>query len=255
MLRKLVFIFFFVSLSVGTYLHTYTLKATYHSVSLGKGRNKLRLAHISDLHTQGLDSLERQMHKVLSEEKPDLIVLTGDIATPQGDSSGYQAVLHGPKAPMGIYFVPGNWEYWKPIQDQKTLLQQNHIMDLTNRVHQINDAIWLVGFDDSEEGHPKLDILESIPTNAVKIGLFHSPQFFDKIAGKIPLNFAGHSHGGQIRLPFLKPSWTPQGTGPYDQGWFEKAGSKLFVSRGIGTSVVPIRLNCAPELAIIDITY
>lgn len=86
------------------------------------------------------------------------------------------------------------------------------------------------------------------------IGLFHSPASFDSVAGSWPLALAGHTHGGQIRLPFVKPLWLPEGSGSYVAGWYEGKGSKLYVSRGVGTAMLPLRFLCRPELALITIS-
>lgn len=213
------------------------------------------MAHVSDLHTKGAGSLEQQVFEILKKEKPDLIFITGDLATPSGTLEGYKVVIGELKAPKGVYFVQGNWEYWEPIPGLEELFHEFGIIDLTNHAEKLDEDLWLVGFDDSEEGNPQLEILKGLPENSVKIGLFHSPQFFDKTNRSIHLNFAGHAHGGQIRLPFIGPLWVPKGTGQYDQGWFKKNHSHLFVSRGIGTSILPMRFNCSPELAIVDLSY
>jgi predicted MPP superfamily phosphohydrolase len=256
-MKKKSVIFFLVIISIFgmIYLHTNTLKVTHHQISLGKGNKKLRLGHITDLHTKGMHYLEEQLITALKHENPDIIVITGDLANPNGTEEGYVAILKELKAKKGIYLVQGNWEYWENIPNLKSILEINNIKNLTNQTKQIDQDLWLVGFDDSEEGSPDLNIINSVPKSAMKIALFHSPAFFDKISDLFQLNFAGHSHGGQIRIPFLGPLWLPQGTGNYGMGWYEKEKSKLYVSRGIGTSILPIRFNCSPELAIIDINY
>lgn len=256
MSKKLVILFLVLfTFAGGIYFHTNTLEVTHHQTTMGTGNKKLKIAHITDLHSSDFGRLEEQVYYALAEEKPDIIVITGDLATPSGTLAGYKKIIKDFKAPKGVYFVQGNWEYWEPISDLKGLLKETGIIDLTNRAHQLDHNLWLVGFDDSEEGTPQLEILKSLPTKAMKIGLFHSPLFFEKIAGLIELNLTGHSHGGQIRIPFMSPLWVPNGTGQYDQGWFEKNTSRLFVSRGIGTSILPIRINCSPELAIIEVRY
>ncbi len=73
------------------------------------------------------------------------------------------------------------------------------------------------------------------------------------VAGKYDLAFAGHTHGGQVRLPLVGPLWLPPGSGRFVEGWYEEAGTKMYVSRGVGTSVLPVRLLCAPEIAIFDL--
>lgn len=256
MSKKWILFFLLITLVAGAlYLHTNTLALTYHEIVLNKGSKKLRLAHVTDLHTKGMGRLEKQLIKALIKEKPDVIVITGDLSTPSGTIEGYESVLKEFHAPGGVYFVQGNWEYWEPISELGELLDRNNIKNLTNLSHQIKLDLWIVGFDDSEEGQPAIKILDAIPKSTVKIGLFHSPAFFEEIAGLTDLNLAGHSHGGQFRIPFFGHFWVPEGTGKFDQGWFKKNRSKLFVSRGIGTSLVPIRFNCSPELAIIDIKY
>lgn len=235
--------------------HTNTLVTTHHSKKLAQGHRKIKIAHVTDLHSGKIGRLEKQLFYVLVEEKPDVIFITGDLATPNGDIEEYKKLLKKFKAPKGVYFVYGNWEYWEPIKGLDQLLLDANILNLTNKTKKLDENLWLVGFDDSETGSPNLEILSEIPSNTLKLALFHSPQFFESLTGKINIGFAGHGHGGQIRIPFLNALWVPAGTGKFTEGWFEKAGSHLFVSRGIGTSILPIRFNCSPELAIITIEY
>lgn len=253
--KWIIFFLVITSAAAGIYYHTNTLEVSHHKVVMNNGTRKLRVAHISDLHTNGMGSLERQLVNVLGNKKPDIIVITGDLATPSGTIEGYESVLKELKAPKGVFFVRGNWEFWEPIYELEKIFRRTHITNLTNKSYQIGPDLWITGFDDSEEGDPEINIINKIPKSAFKIGIFHSPAFFEKIAGKTSLNLAGHSHGGQFRFPYVGHLWVPEGTGNFVEGWFEKNQSKLFVSRGIGTSVLPIRVNCSPELAIIDIMY
>jgi predicted MPP superfamily phosphohydrolase len=78
---------------------------------------------------------------------------------------------------------------------------------------------------------------------------------FESIGHKTDLAFAGHSHGGQIRLPFIGALWTPEGTGKYDAGWFQEGKAKMYVSRGLGNLILPIRFNCKPEISFIRVSY
>ncbi len=116
-------------------------------------------------------------------------------------------------------------------------------------------GIVLVGLDDELEGSPQISSYEGVPAEAKVISIFHSPELINSIKSRTNLAFAGHSHGGQISIPLVGSLWLPNGTGNYDQGRFEKGTSKMYVSRGIGTSILPIRVNCSPELAIIGISY
>ena len=252
--KKIIFFILLIVIPVGIYYHTNTLMTTHYQLKLSESKRTLKIAHISDLHSHHFGELEKQLIASLKKEKPDLIVITGDLTTPKRDRD-YSYLLRNLHAPLGVYFILGNWEYWAPINHLDELLANAHITNLTNKFQKISEDLWLVGFDDSREGNPDLKVMNTIPSTSFKIGLFHSPQFFDKIAGKINLGLAGHSHGGQLRIPFIGEIWTPEGTGPYVQGWYYQKNSHLFVSRGIGTSVLPVRFNCSPELAMIHIVY
>ena len=238
-----------------TCFEPYQLENSFHEVTIGKSGKNLLVAHVTDLHTEGLGKLERKMMESIRSNKPDVIVITGDIATPGGTAKGYEDVLSQLRAPFGVYFIQGNWEYWEPIKELSHILQKTSIIDLTNKHAQIKDELWLVGLDDELAGTPDLDVYEKVPKGKKILSIFHSPAFFSAINNKSDLAFAGHSHGGQIRLPFLGSIWTPEGTGKYDAGWFHGGRAKMYVSRGLGTSILPIRFNCKPEIAFIKVNY
>ncbi|MDF2694106.1 MAG: metallophosphoesterase, partial [Labilithrix sp.] len=117
--------------------------------------------------------------------------------------------------------------------------------------------VWLAGLDDPMSGAPHLAAaLEGAPSGATKIALFHSPELFDGIAPSIDLALAGHTHGGQVRIPLLGALWLPPGSGRFVAGWYDapEGAARLYVSRGIGTSQLNVRLFCRPELAIVTLT-
>lgn len=230
------------------------LEISFHSRVYNTGKNSIKIAQITDLHTEGVGTIEKKLLATLKKEKPDLIVITGDIATPNGTISGYRDVLTQIKAPLGVYFVNGNWEYWSPIKKIKSLLKENNIEYLNNKIATIGPYLNLVGFDDIE-GNPDLKITEQLDMTSLNIGLFHSPVFFKQIPNNIQLSLAGHSHGGQVKLPFIGTLWTPEGTGKFTEGWFKRNESELYVSRGIGNSILPMRFLCRPELVIFNIKY
>lgn len=252
---KTIFIILLLFIAIAIFFHTNTLEISHHSFSFSSGINVIKIAHISDLHSDTIGELENSLFDALEKEKPDIIVITGDLATPNGNIEGYKKLLSHLRAPKGVYFIPGNWEYWEPIEALNDILRDNKIINLSNKTHAVDNDLLLIGFDDSEEGNPDLSLLEKLSNNVTNIALFHSPAFFDSLTGKVQLALAGHSHGGQIRLPLVGAIATPEGTGKYIQGLYKKAHSQLYVSRGIGTSVLPIRLFCPPELAIFEIKY
>jgi predicted MPP superfamily phosphohydrolase len=254
-LKPILIFFPFALIGYAVFVEPQQLDITSHQVTLGIPTKHLRIAHVTDLHTKGLGSVERQLIKTIREQKPDLIVITGDLTTPGGTPKGYEDVLSQMKAPLGVYFVQGNWEYWEPEKELAGIFRRQGITDLTNKNLKLNDVIWLAGLDDELAGSPDISVLQEIPKSKKVISLFHSPALFNSIFDQVDLAFAGHSHGGQIRLPFLGPFWTPEGTEGYDAGWFPKGRGRMYVSRGIGNSILPVRFNCKPEVAFIKVQY
>lgn len=215
----------------------------------------LKIMQISDLHTKGNGFVEKKVFQIIEEQRPDIILLTGDISSPGSTIQDYKQVLSKIKAPKGVYFVTGNWEYWVPVNGLQSLLSDSGITNLDNSNIKLSGNTWLVGFDDVLEGNPNETLaLKDVPTDAFKIGMFHTPIYFNQIYKKINLSLSGHSHGGQMRIPFIKPFWLPAGTGEFIDGWFSRENSKMYVSRGIGNSILPFRFFCRPEIAIFSLS-
>ncbi|MEL6349510.1 MAG: metallophosphoesterase, partial [Myxococcota bacterium] len=116
--------------------------------------------------------------------------------------------------------------------------------------------IILAGTDDMWAGETDPEaLLGTIPPDRAVLMLTHSPNLFPALVDpRVKLVLAGHTHGGQMRLPAIGAFWTPRGTGPYIGGWYQEDHTHLFVSRGLGWSVAPLRLFCSPELALIHLT-
>jgi predicted MPP superfamily phosphohydrolase len=79
------------------------------------------------------------------------------------------------------------------------------------------------------------------------------PEFFDSLASRIDLAFAGHTHGGQVRVPGFGPLWLPAGSGRFVAAWYTAANARMYVSRGVGTSILAARFACAPEVALVTL--
>lgn len=254
-LKLILFLVPFTLLGYAVFIEPNQLESTTHQVSIGVQKRQLTIAHVTDLHTKGLGKIEQKLIAAIKEKKPDIIVITGDITTPGGTAKGYEEVLAQLRAPLGVYFVQGNWEYWEPVKELKDIFLRIGIRDLTNKTLKLNDFLWLAGLDDELAGSPDISVVGDIPEDKKVISIFHSPALFKKISDKIDLALAGHSHGGQIRVPWLGPLWTPEGTSEFDSGWYERGRARLYVSRGIGNSILPIRFNCKPEVAFIKTEY
>jgi uncharacterized protein len=238
-------------------IEPYSIEITRHRI-IAPLASPIKIAHLTDIHTSGLGRREREMISILDSERPDIIFITGDTIATGGTYDMCFDVLKLLRAPLGVWLVRGNWENWKNKKisnKEREIYKLAGIRFLLNTGMQAREDIWISGFDDAASGDPDLKgALDGAPADAYKIALFHSPVYFDRVAGQFNIAFAGHIHGGQIRLPYLKPFWLPPGSGRYLEGWYEQNGSSMFVSRGIGTSLLGARLFCRPEIAFITLT-
>ncbi len=260
-LRRLTFFVIVLAALLAGYavgVEPYWLEVTRHTVPASAAvrlTSPLRVAHVSDLHTRGLGRRERALLARLEQERPDLIVITGDtLAGFGGTHRGTRELLTQLKAPLGVYLVRGNWENWQPPGNEAEHYRLAGVKLLLNRGESVRPDVWVGGVDDAGNGRPDaLAALGAAPPGALRILLFHSPAYFDQVADQVHFAFSGHTHGGQVRIPFLPPLWLPYGSWPYVEGWYEHGAARMYVSRGVGTSVLPVRFACRPELAIITI--
>jgi predicted MPP superfamily phosphohydrolase len=243
----------------GLFVEPYRVEVNHYDVQ-GAVESPLKLAHLSDLHALGMGRREHRLLEILADEKPDVILITGDtlgawIGTPANASYAPVRQLYEQlHAPLGVWFVRGNWENSRPLHNERAFYQAAGVNLLVNSSASVRPDVWLAGLDDPESGVPRLDLaLAGIPASAYTIVLFHSPFFFRDVAGRANLALAGHTHGGQVRIPFVKPLWLPRGSGQFLEGWYERGGTRMYVSRGLGTSGLPIRFHCRPEITIITI--
>lgn len=231
----------------------YRIELTTHRVQLAL-RHPLRVLQIADLHSVGLGRRERDVLELVASTRPDLIVVTGDSVTSGARCQDAAATLDLLRAPLGVWFVPGNWEYWMAEQqDSSCLCPSSKVHCLRNQAERVRDDLWIAGLDDLMEGSVAPDqALADVPSEAALLVLAHEPTALRHIARR-SIVFAGHTHGGQICLPWYGPLALPPESGPYVSGWYQRGAVKMYVSRGIGTSVVPARLWCGPEVALFDI--
>ena len=238
------------------------LEASHHTFGQATTPDRLRIVQVSDLHVHGIGTLERQLFEQLHEAQADLIVITGD-SIDRSDSLPLLDTLLGefPRSPR-VLAILGNWEYRSGIgPEQFARTYARHGIELlVNRSIEVEHrgrTIRVTGLD---------DILFSRPEAATAIGngrpldhhlvLTHCPISRDTL--ELPpehaasLVLSGHTHGGQV-APFGVAAILPPGSGRYVAGWYRDAGKPpLYVSRGIGTSGLPIRIGATPELVQID---
>lgn len=236
--------------------------------NLPKELEGLKIAHISDVHIpKNASSIENLVSK-LQKENPDLIVITGDIIDESADIDDPQLseLCRSLANIADTYAVTGNHEVWNNnIEKWKTILYENNVKVVEHIIgiyYKGNTKLAIMGLKDnrsySYEYFSGIETVKDTP----KILLAHRPELFyaycaDYFGGKPDLVFSGHAHGGQFRIPFLN-----KGIVAPNQGFFPKYTSGLYisdngvqmiVSRGLGNSIIPIRINNRPHLPIIHL--
>jgi predicted MPP superfamily phosphohydrolase len=253
------------------WLEPSSLRLSTYSVSQPSAQLKgLRIAVISDLHGGAPFIDAAQIDRVVTmtnAAKPDLVLLTGDYMTtgPSGRAGGHHmpiesmvARLKGLHASLGVYAVLGNHDNWDDPGHIAKVFRQAGIPVLENSRVMLpspRQAVALVGIGDrySRQSHPR-DALADVKGAALCFS--HSPDIFPTLPRACALTIAGHTHGGQVWLPFLgRPAvaYVSRYGQKYAIGAIHEQGKALFVSPGIGTSGIPLRFGVPPEISLLTL--
>ena len=236
-----------------------------------KSFNNYRIIQLSDFHNTTSKKLTNQLVEEITKEEPNIIVITGDLIDSRRTNVDVVINFLGKiKDIAPIYYVSGNHE--SRISEYETLKKEMNglgINLLDNKVIEIqkkDDIINLIGIDDPSFSNTiEVDDCEIIEDqiksvnydeNFYTILLSHRPEAFKTYVNEnINLIFSGHAHGGQIRLPFIGGIFVPnQGFFPkYTSGKYEEKNTTMIVSRGIGNSLFPFRINNRPELIVVEL--
>lgn len=223
-----------------------------------------RIAQLSDIHISSFMPAEtiRRYVALTNQLKPDLVVLTGDYLgwDPAAQAAVVEA-LAGLHAPYGVFGSLGSHETITGTETSITqMFAQKGIRILRQEraaVQLRGETINLIGIDDSNTDLRGLEGLAI--THTVNILLVHSvyPNDFERVAEVgIDLTLAGHTHGGQLSLESIcRGLCLSLLETPYVSGWYEKSGCQLYVNRGIGTTMIPIRLGARPEITIVELVH
>jgi hypothetical protein len=233
--------------------------------------NGFRIAVVSDLHNTIFGKNNRGLISPLEEAAPDLIAVTGDMVDKVRTDIGVTAAVAGQLTAIApVFYVTGNHEgkigEWYRVLEKKLLSAGVTVLrDRSVPLRRGNDTVTLIGLDDprftDENLSPSTHVLDvklrgmDLP-EGYRIVLSHRPEaFVAYVSNGIDLALCGHAHGGQIRLPRVGGLFAPhQGFFPkYDAGLFTENGTTMIVSRGLGNSKFPFRVNDRPELVIVDL--
>jgi len=243
------------------WLETYFIEWTEHDISKTEF-NKIKAIHLTDLHLHSIKSVHRSIAERINMEQPDVIFFTGDSV----ERNRYLTVLGDFLSLIDITIpkiaVLGNKEYSGRVDLEQlksiygsyngtTLVNESLIFDAKSR------KINVLGIDDFVCGYPDFKkSSQDIDTSLTTVVLNHCPVYREEIDRiSVPLNIkpelilAGHTHGGQITF-FRKPFFTPFGSGNYVKGWYNNKISNMYVSKGVGTTIYPMRFGARAEASI-----
>ncbi len=251
------------ALGDGFLLEPTAIQVSRHDVAvpgLGRELESLRIACLSDVHLhEGVPRAAAAALERLARERPDVVVLIGDICNRRSDLATLTAWARDARGSRATFATLGNWEHDAGI-DRATAERAygqvgvELLYNSSARVGAGPSALTIVGIDDPVLGEPDVALaVRDVDAADPTLWLVHAPGYVDGIPrDRFPRPaaiLAGHTHGGQVRMPFYTP-YTPSGSGRFVAGWYRDTLAPLYVSRGIGTVLVDARLFCPPELAV-----
>ncbi|HSE17667.1 MAG TPA: metallophosphoesterase [Pyrinomonadaceae bacterium] len=227
----------------------------------------LRIAVLSDIHVDDWSVTDKKLRTIVertNQLQPDLIVILGDYMSSNGwvktrvDPEVFGPVLKDLRAPLGVYSVLGNHDWWFSGSRVRKGLEQNGIKVLENESAQLDvrgTSLWLVGFADLWTRPQRInETLTKVPEGQPLIGLTHNPDIFPNVPQRVQLLLAGHTHGGQVRFPIIGPVIESSDYGDrWVSGHVFADNHHLFVTTGIGTSIMPVRFGLPPEIVLLTL--
>ena len=236
---------------------------TYESEKLGADLDGYRIVQISDLHNAEFGKENKKLLETIRSCSPDIIVITGDLVDSNHTNVEHAAAFVEEAVKVApVYYVTGNHEYWLDPSENEQMMQgilaagAYDLDDEAVRIEKGDSSFLLVGLDDQHLSDETLKNLLQEQKNELSIVLAHEPQYLQNYANAgADLVLTGHAHGGQIRLPFVGGIVAPdQGFLPeYTSGQYNSADTEMIVSRGLGNSIIPVRLFNYPEVVCVEL--
>jgi predicted MPP superfamily phosphohydrolase len=220
-------------------------------IRFNKGKHAHRFVHFTDVHHKGDRAYLQSVVRKINAISPEFVCFTGDLIEQRNYLAEALEILARIKSPL--YGVPGNHDYWSKAP-----------FDPIAACFAATGGGWLVEQQQVTQDR-KFSIIGAACLNSKtppiqpnsdtrNIFLMHYPAWVENLrAEKYDLILAGHSHGGQVRLPIYGPLFVPFGVGRFDLGMFRTKQGPLYVNPGIGWFPVPIRFNCRPEITVFEI--
>lgn len=267
------FIKFSVAIPVGVYsflVETRWMRTKYYTLASSKwpkSGKSLKIAYATDMHV-GCPSVNlRDLQKIVNDINAlnaDVIMLGGDFLMRMVLLGTYTKpepiaeILKHLQAPLGVYSVLGNHDWWNDGPGMWKALESANIRVLENSALKIDKdghSFWVAGMADDMTRDPDYDkTMQAVTDDAPVIMLAHDPASFMEIGARPALTLCGHTHGGQVTIPYITPVVIP-GRAPlrYAYGHIQEEGRDMIVSGGIGTSILPVRFGRRPEIVAITL--
>ena len=220
-----------------------------------------KIVQISDIHAD-TSMNRRKLNKIVeivNQQQPDIVAITGDFFTYKPDPVGInllETALKKLTPKEKTLAVLGNHDYWFDPSAIRKILSQSNVLELSNSVYTIERGqarLNIAGVDDYLEQKSRLDlVIAQLSTDDVAILLVHEPDFADISAAteRFSLEISGHSHGGQVRIPFWQPDILPPYGRKYPLGMYQVGNMIQYTNRGVGMVPPAVRFNCRPEITV-----
>jgi len=235
----------------------------------GTTHGSLRIAVLTDLHVgspfNGIEKLRKVVDRT-NAARPDVVCILGDLVI-QGVIGGRfvtpedtAAELKRLRAPAGVVAVLGNHDSWLNHDRVRTAVERNGIRVLEETAAKLGTPagpVWFAGVSDLWTGRPDIPTaLATVDDGAPVILMTHNPDVFPVVPSRVALTLAGHTHGGQVRLPFFGRPIVPSTFGQrYAAGHIIEDGRHLFVATGVGTSILPVRFRVPPAVTLLTVVF
>ncbi|WP_374030062.1 metallophosphoesterase [Bdellovibrio bacteriovorus] len=249
------------------WLEPRSLHTQNYSLTINHKKNLplLRIGIVSDIHIGRYFGDEKRLERIvkaLEKEQPDIIVILGDYVA-QRDATAFVKAAHQLsklKAPLGVFSVLGNHDWWSGRTEVVKSLKENGVKLIDNEILELSwgrSKFRLIGLGDFWEDNALWDFLSTIKESPLpSIALTHNPDVFPETPQHISLVLAGHTHGGQVRFPIIGAPIVPSKYGDrYRYGLISEKNHHLLVTSGTGNSILPVRFRVPPEIAVLELSF
>lgn len=237
---------------------------TYENEKISDALDGYHIVQISDLHNATFGTDNQKLVQKIENLEPDCIVITGDIVdSHHTDINIAIQFVEKITSICPVYYVTGNHEYWLPVEERMELFAKieaagaNILNNETVSVSVSEASFYLIGLDDNNLADGTLEsLMKDCEEDALTVVLAHEPQYIENYSNAgADIVLSGHAHGGQFILPFAGAVVAPgQGLFPkYTKGRYDMGTTTMYVSRGLGNSIIPVRLFNDPEIVCLDL--